>query len=445
MPNLFPAVLLVAALGAQVPAEEFGVFRDPPRLLLTPQRLKLLERERQRESIRWEQFELLMRGKAAMPEPGFAHALYYRIAKDESSGRQAIQWAMSGAEIRQTALVYDWCQEAMSAAQKAAIGQKLEAAARRSGTTPAAVRDRVFAAIAIADRLEDHGEAQLRDVIQNWFRGGIVTRLNQGSDPIPREQVYALVELLHVIRDNLNIDLRENARAYFAELPLYHLASHYPASYPAPENEYRIPAFVQDRRRGGEPDLAKAAMSRAAGLALVALDTNAVESQFLQGYLIQDRFLMRGALGVPYEFLWANPYQPGLTYSHVPLTLYDRRTGRLFARTGWEDDATWLGLFDGQLQLFEDGEIKSVRVGDKPLRFGPNTILPGKTPGRMTIDNENTLLLGFPPGAVFHVEMEDQEMREMRADPSGTLLLRAPKETKIDVRFRQPAAAKPVP
>jgi hypothetical protein len=102
-------------------------------------------------------------------------------------------------------------------------------------------------------------------------------------------------------------------------------------------------------------------------------------------------------------------------------------------------------LFDGQLQLFEDGEIKSVRVGDKPLRFGPNTILPGKSPGRMTIDNENTLLLGFPPGAVFHVEMEDQEMREMRADPSGTLLLRAPKETKIDVRFRQPAAAKPVP
>jgi hypothetical protein len=256
MPNLFPAVLLVAALGAQVPAEEFGVFRDPPRLLLTPQRLKLLERERQRESIRWEQFELLMRGKAAMPEPGFAHALYYRIAKDESSGRQAIQWAMSGTDIRQTALVYDWCQEAMSAAQKAAIGQKLEAAARRSGTTPAAVRDRVFAAIAIADRLEDHGEAQLRDVIQNWFRGGIVTRLNQGSDPIPREQVYALVELLHVIRDNLNIDLRENARPYFAELPLYHLASHYPASYPAPENEYRIPAFVQDRRRGGEPDLA---------------------------------------------------------------------------------------------------------------------------------------------------------------------------------------------
>ena len=48
--------------------------------------------------------------------------------------------------------------------------------------------------------------------------------------------------------------------------------------------------------RDGEPDLNDAVMSRAAELAMVAYDNNALDSQFLQGWLMQDRFLMRGAL-----------------------------------------------------------------------------------------------------------------------------------------------------
>ena len=65
-------------------------------------------------------------------------------------------------------------------------------------------------------------------------------------------------------------------------------------------------------------------MSRAAGLAMVAYDTNALESQLLQGWLMRDRFLMRGGLGAVYEFLWANPYQPGLNYDQVPLVFHQR-------------------------------------------------------------------------------------------------------------------------
>ena len=38
---------------------------------------------------------------------------------------------------------------------------------------------------------------------------------------------------------------------------------------------------------------------------------------------MHDHFLMRGPFGSPYEFLWANPYQPGLSYYHVPLVLHD--------------------------------------------------------------------------------------------------------------------------
>jgi len=30
----------------------------------------------------------------------------------------------------------------------------------------------------------------------------------------------------------------------------------------------------------------------------------------VQGWLMQDRFMMRGALGIPYEFLWAIRISP---------------------------------------------------------------------------------------------------------------------------------------
>ena len=42
--------------------EEFRVYTEHPRLILTAQRLRLLKRERERESQRWRQFELLVKG-----------------------------------------------------------------------------------------------------------------------------------------------------------------------------------------------------------------------------------------------------------------------------------------------------------------------------------------------------------------------------------------------
>ena len=55
--------------------EEYKVYAEPPRLLLKPQRLRLLRRERERESPRWQHLNTLISGKAQMPEPGFALAL----------------------------------------------------------------------------------------------------------------------------------------------------------------------------------------------------------------------------------------------------------------------------------------------------------------------------------------------------------------------------------
>ena len=80
---------------------------------------------------------------------------------------------------------------------------------------------------------------------------------------------------------------------------------------------------------------------------MVALDVNAAESQVLQGWLMHDHFMLRGTFGAPYEFLWANPYQPGLSYYHVPLIYHNADFGKLFVRSSWDEDAEWFGYFDG--------------------------------------------------------------------------------------------------
>ena len=64
------------AIGQEANADSPRADGPHPRLFLNARRLKLLPRERERQSLRWNQFHLLMAGKAPMPEPGFAQALY---------------------------------------------------------------------------------------------------------------------------------------------------------------------------------------------------------------------------------------------------------------------------------------------------------------------------------------------------------------------------------
>jgi hypothetical protein len=131
--------------------------------------------------------------------------------------------------------------------------------------------------------------------------------LRTGDSGFSQADLDPLLEIVHAIRDNLSIDLRDDAPRYFASLPLWYLASFYPAPYEAAANEFRVPSWAGT----GEPDLRGAALARAAGMAMVASDPNANETQYAQGFLMQDRFIMRDKFGAPYEFLWANPYQPG--------------------------------------------------------------------------------------------------------------------------------------
>ena len=120
---LFPLIILVWPAGAQSQEESLRIYTEHPRLFLGQHRLKLLQKEKERRSLRWQQFELLMAGHAPMPELGLAGALYYRVAGDQASGRSAVTWALgAGTDLRQVALVFDWCQDLLSPAQLGAFG-----------------------------------------------------------------------------------------------------------------------------------------------------------------------------------------------------------------------------------------------------------------------------------------------------------------------------------
>ena len=85
--------------------------------------------------MRWQQFDTLMAGNAPMPEPAFAQALYYAISGNAASGKQAVAWALGpGADLRQLALVFDWCQDLLFGIAAARSGrQDGEADGRYSG------------------------------------------------------------------------------------------------------------------------------------------------------------------------------------------------------------------------------------------------------------------------------------------------------------------------
>jgi hypothetical protein len=423
------AALLVFAAALAFPQaqeEDFRVFTEHPRLLLRAQRLRLLRRERQRRSMRWEQFETLMAGKARMPEPGLSAALYAQVTESSSACRPAIQWALADmTDLRQQSLVFDWCQAELSETESKQLAARMERAivAARVSSNIADVRSRAFAAVALAGHAGTLTERELRSIVVDWWRGKLVPGVKSGRASIPHDRTYDLFELLHCVRDNINIDLRESLPAMFRDLPTLHVLSHYPASYPAPEGEYRIPAF----KGGGEPDLVQAARSRAAGLAIVAYDTNARENQFLQGWLIQDRFLLHSAFGVPYEFLWANPYQPGLSPFYMPLYAYDELSGRIFLRSSWEEDASWFGYFDGESQKFDQGRIQVLAAdAAASVEVGPALVFQAAKQRKFRVESrevELVFVLGLKPNARYDVEVDHEEMREERAGAGGVLKL----------------------
>ena len=377
-----------------------------------------------------------------MPESGLANALFYQVTGDRQYATQAIRWALGPAsDLRQLALVFDWCQDALTDPQSKDLAAKLVksiAASERSQSVPA-VRDRTLAAIALAGHRPDVSKRVLEWVVQTWWRGQMAPGLKTGRDLVPRDTVYALFEMLHAVRDSVNIDLRDSVPGFFKGLPIFHLVSYYPASFPAAESEYHIPAT---KVVPPEPDLTQAALSRAAELSMVAYDNNAPESQILQGWLMHDNFMMRGTFGVTYEFLWANPYQPGLSYFLTPLVFHDDLFGRLFIRSSWEENAKWLGYFDRELQMFDEGKptVLNSQLSFEPIALPEAVVLSANYARKFKItvqEGETVFVVALKPRQAYEIEVDDEEMREEWTDPGGILSLQLPSKVAVGVRMRE--------
>ncbi len=455
---LLPGFRARAQNGPTLPVPEgFRVYTDAPRLFLLPSRLRLLRRERERRSLRWEQFETLWNAGTQFPEFGWTAALRYQIAQDQAAGNQAVAWAASATSgsdsvLRQIALIADWCAPLMSAADKTAIFAKLERVLNAPGPAGsiAEARTKILAAVALSEVRPAASEKALREVYEGFWIPAFIAGLHTAKLHVSNAEASAMIEMMHAFRDNLSFDLRETFPEWFRDYPLIHILAHYPEPFPAAENEFRIPADPELDKRG--PDVTKATLSRAAELAMVAFDANAPETQLLQGFLMNDRFLMRGALGITYELMWANPYQPGLSYYHVPLVAHDAIGGELYVRSTWEDDAAWLAFFGGELQLFANGEVARVdpTVAHDPIDMVEATVFFAKSatkflvPERKAEDRgkpepsrgdsdptapendiplDDVFIIGLEPTRRYHVEVDGEGMLEASSDIGGIVYL----------------------
>jgi hypothetical protein len=382
-----------------------------------------------------------MTAKADMPEKGLAHSLYFMATEREEHARTAIAWAKGPTtDLRQLAIVFDWCYPLLGSADKQALITKIQAGFSRTAKDAglATINARVLAAYALAGDVEGIEDSIIKPIAGDWWQTHVLARLAQGQTPFAATDHLALFEMLHAIRDNSGVDLRETAARHFTTLPAFHILSHYPAPFPGPENEYRIPLMKQH----SEPDLRDAVRTRAAGLAMVAFDNNAQEMQFVQGWLIQDRYLMRGTYGMPYEYLWANPYQPGLSYHYLPNVLHDRATGRLLIRSTWEDDAVWFFQNGATRQMFQNGQIQVLGAAlmKDSVVMGNTTLLPQAQSENFPIKTEDAAgrvyVVGLKPQARYDLEVEDEELREVETDRGGVLELTFPPKREARVLLK---------
>jgi hypothetical protein len=182
--------------------------------------------------------------------------------------------------------------------------------------------------------------------------------------------------------------------------------------------------------------------ARAAELAFVGYDANLRSSQFLQGWLMHDQFSLRGTLGAPYEYLWANPYLPGLAYFHMPLFVHDERSGELYIRSSWDDDAKWLGYRAGKAQVFDDGKRYTLNPATKNtgIDIGDATVIAAGNPIRLERAADSpphVFIVGLKPRAWYLIEIDDEELTELQTDAGGILAVLSKRTDARVIRIRE--------
>jgi hypothetical protein len=383
--RLFPLFLLaLAALGQD----------SQPHLLLTPKRLHRLKLDVERKTDRWINFEKRVKTVPDSPERGFELALYSAVAGNPGACKDAIAWGLAHAgEYRQKALIADWCAAGLSDPDR----QNL--LAYPAGAVPGnpfdSARDRMFIQIA-------QGNASRDSAREQWAK--LLPSIQQD----PRTcfpGLYALFEFLDVVDKNFRLDLRQDDAHLFENLPYIFLMSLHPSELEQPD--WKI---------------------RASGLMMVNLDANLQASSFVQGWALEDPKMAREGTGVAYEFLWANPYLPGLGYYSMDLWTYDAPSGLLIARKSWEPKSCWVTIFHGNVTTLQCAPHLLENVTD----FGKMTLRPMKQKCmEITAEGNRTQILsGLKPGSSVVWE-EDGKRISSAVDQSGLYLVSSTASGKV--------------
>jgi len=416
----FAAYALLAAcpsltpLGAQNP---LAAQKAAPRLLLSASHLRRLERDRQRQTERWINLSQRVAATADSPERGFELALVYTVTHEEATAEEAIRWAASHPlEYRQIALIADWCRDRLPAAERQTI---LDAAWERATKAPAEL------SVPSPERSPELG--RYRDVVflsiarsgvpppdlEKWWDRTMTQANNRGTAWLYEpEELYALAEIIIAVRESTRTDLRSGSSRRFEILPTQFLLSLHPAQVEAPSWQ-----------------------TRAAALALVEVDPNLTSSQFLQAWAMEDARVIRSGPGVAYEYLWANPYLPGVSYYNLDPWSYDPDAGVLYARSSWDKDSCWIrwdaaGVAEENCPAgwrehpFESGHLSVIPFAGGCLDV-PRPSEAGSGPAAKTV-----IVSGLPPGARLTYKLDNQVISRY-ADGSGLLLVPINGEDRI--------------
>lgn len=359
-----------------------GEAAHSPKLLLTAQRLRRLQRDRERQTVRWENFESRVKSTSDSPERGFELALYYAITQDANSGKQAIAWALAHrCQLRQVALVLDWAPDQISDSERKQLLGASCGPGQKQGAK--ASRDALFMQIA---KGEDTGE------LIGKTAQPLISVLQSG-DWQDGAQLYAAFEYLYVVRSTQHTDLRERAPQFFSTLPSTLLLALKPEQVEHPNWWTHV-----------------------AALALVGIDPNLAASQYLQGWAMEDRQMVQEGEGVAYELLWGDPYLPGIGYENLDPWAYDPQ-GILFARTDWEQNTCWIHVSAAAV----DQENCPNGWQQKTMTFGRLTLVPlsgscVQIPKRKT--EETVIISKLPPGQPVYFALNNTRTSEV-SDASG--------------------------
>ncbi len=342
-----------------------------PQLLLSAKLIRRLKRDRERQTVRWAHFEERVKNVPDSPERGFELALYAAISGDEARGREAVAWAAAHpCERRQRALIQDW------------VGNVAPAAC----SAKESLRDQAFERIAAGQDTAAISEEVRAKVIPQFRASGITSS----------EDLYALIELISVLRVADDKDIRNADPLLFRSLPLEFLLSLKP-------EQVEHPSW----------------MTHVAALALVTVDPNLEASQFLQGWAMEDRQTLREGPGVAYELLWADPYLPGIAYQNLDPWTYDEEGGRLFARSDWTAGACWIAI-----------SKEGVREANCPpgwrasqVQFGSLTLIPAPVKCMELAHQDmrsNVVIWQFLPGQAISYGAKKGEKTELTANADGS-------------------------